>query len=156
MAAYAAIMDEGVLDEITLSGEGDAMGGSWSPAVPPDTMIKNSAWLQLFGRIGALTSVYSFTADDEDASIPDLDIATRLVQGFKLHAIEMLDGVTAPTGASTLVVKSDFGATLISVTWSAGIGYLEYPLPIVSDLTISISGNEVNSATGSIRLIVAP
>ena len=107
----------------------------------------------------------SWTADASDNSVPDTTISasTYRIKGYFLYSAETNPGSTAPTDnydisindadsydiAGTLLNNRDTSNTeLVNMINAGG----SYPL-VRGDLTFSLSGNSVASATGTCILV---
>ena len=131
--------------------------GSWSTAGPMSpTFYQNT-----YGRPDVPSSARAacedtFTADSSAATVPDLTITATNIKGWYLIGIEMKDGATPPTATTTVTITDDMGATLLTTTWSFGSANPLVWIPVLSNLTVSVGSNAVNSAVGKVRLIFAP
>ena len=105
----------------------------------------------------------SWVADSSNATIPDLVINATMygVQGWYLYSAKTDPGSTAPTDNYDIVINVDgfdiCGGVLANRdttnTEMALVVTAAHGFPIVTgDMTVSISGNSVNSATGVIVL----
>jgi hypothetical protein len=80
------------------------------------------------------------------------------IDGWYLISSETLALTPAPTDAYVVAIKTDWGATLFTMTGSnsTSVGVLtnyQKVTPVYFPLTFSVSGNSVNSATGKARLV---
>ena len=98
----------------------------------------------------------AWTADASDATIPDLTISMK---GYIIQAVTN-PGSTAPTDNYDIVLNEDNGADLVagalanrSTSASQCVVFDRPPLS-AGNVTISISNNAVNSATGVIVIYV--
>lgn len=117
-----------------------------------------------FGVVRRL--VVDFTADAADATIPSLVLPP--IEGFLL-ALETNPGATAPTDNWDVVLNDGEGVDrLLGVganrdTANSEIAAVAFtsssmhsPVSIDETLTLAISGNAVNSATGRVVLLYSP
>lgn len=128
--------------------------GTWSPTVPTIAKVENRSWLGLFNNVSMITCISTFTSGT--TTVPALTVPAATLKPLRIYGVEFLSGVTVPTGAATVVITDDYGATLISTTWGAGGYWLARPLPVLGDMTVTIAGNSVAGAVGTIRLVIAP
>jgi len=102
-----------------------------------------------------------WTADSSHVlSDATINATTYQILGYYLISSETLSGATAPTDASVIAIKTASGSTLFTMTLSNSttVGVLtnyQYVNPINGNLTFSLSGNSVNSATGTCKLTFA-
>lgn len=117
-----------------------------------------------FGQVRRL--VVDFVADAADGTIPNL--ALPAIEGTLL-ALETNPGATAPTDNWDIVANSGEGADRLCGVGSnrdtanselAAIVFsgtsVHPPVAIDETLTLAISGNAVNSATGRVCILYAP
>ena len=125
-----------------------------------------SSVTQTYDSVSADLSVleYSWTADT-DGSISNA-VSTRYIEGY-IVLVETDPGATAPTAAYDIELLSNDGSDLMggqladrSATDAeaevAKIGGDVYgPRLVNSNITLSITNNSVNSATGIVRIFIA-
>lgn len=97
----------------------------------------------------------SFTADDSDGSIPTLELTD--VRGY-LVQVSTNPGSTAPTDNYDIALNNADGADVAGgsladrdTSNSEVVNFTTPPL-VAEDLTVTITNNAVNSATGTIIL----
>ena len=118
------------------------------------------------GAFKFIKVVLTCTADAADGSFPATvinDIVTLKLAGMSLYTVGTYPGGTAPTDASDLTITQDtidildgkgtnlIDSTTSEITW-AGSSTADFPVPVLGDLTINITGNSVNSAITTIVL----
>jgi hypothetical protein len=129
--------------------------GSWNPTSPTIAKVENRAWLGAFNNVSMITCISTFTSGT--TNVPELTVPSTLLKPMRLFGVEFLSGTTVPTNGATVVITDDYGMTLIpSTTWSTKGYWLARPLPVLGNLTVTISGNSVAGAVGTVRLVVAP
>jgi hypothetical protein len=117
-------------------------------------------WIEIGG--GAQTKrvekiVIDWTADAADGSVPDLSISLK---GFIVQAVTN-PGATAPTDNWDIAIKTSEGASITGSNLenrdTATSEAVVFSAPPLADgtMTISTSGNSVNSATARLVLYIA-
>jgi hypothetical protein len=135
--------------------------GSWSSTVAKKD-IRNA---------NLRTVTWSFTAADDDGTVPDLTVAAAdlaFMEGWFLYLVEVNPGSTGPSDDAWDIAVTDAngyditGGQLVNLDSSdtemkflkVGAAYAFIPLDGTA-LTISIAQNSVNSATASIKFYLA-
>lgn len=140
---------------------------AWSTTALADGTLAVSERRNILGGDKRVV-VIDWTADASDGSVPAtaLDSATMIfIQGYHLDAGETDPGATAPTDNYDITVTDEwgldlFGGALLNRDTSAT--EIKRPVvdsvplygsaPIPGQLTVTISGNSVNAATGKLIL----
>ena len=97
---------------------------------------------------------------DTSHAFSDLTLSdtTYELDGYELVGIETYPGGTAPTNGYVTAIKDALGVTIGTNTGSNTAGVISagsYMIPVTGDLTFSITGNSVNSATATCKLFFA-
>ena len=93
---------------------------------------------------------YDFVAGAADAAI-----ANEVFSGFEgfLAGVAVKFGTTAPTSGTVFDVTDADGIVIATGALTAsGRLTIDKPIPFIGNLTVSSTGNAVNSATGKVRL----
>lgn len=128
------------------------------------TSLRNSPAGQPITDSGNKTCMVSFTADASDGSVPSSTVSasTYGLYGLNLYAVETNPGSTAPTDNWDVAITDSDSVDVCGNTANRDQSNSEYvycatstqPYKVVDgDLTVAITGNSVNSATGTVKLI---
>ena len=103
----------------------------------------------------------------EDALFPSETVQANItgvdILGLKLYCVGAYPGGTAPTDATDLTLTSGFDlldgkgtnaidSTTTTLTW-AGSSSVDFPVPVVGDITVGITNNAVAGAITNLILI---
>jgi hypothetical protein len=113
------------------------------------------------GPVGVVT--LSWTADAADGSVPNTDLAVKI--SGKLLALETTPGATAPTDLYDITLTDSDGHDVLegvganrsaTTTEKAAVVFsgtsVHPPVSAEDTLTFKLSGNSVNSATGTAKI----
>jgi hypothetical protein len=126
--------------------------------------ITSATASQLVGGEQRIVIRAAFIADASDGSVPPLAIPVLAGNPTPLNmyllCVKTLAGATAPTSGWSIRVTDGMKVDLLTgngtgQSTSGGTGVATMPsagVPVTSDLTVAISGNSVNSATGTVEL----
>ncbi len=103
------------------------------------------------------------TAASDDGTVPTTWLLSNaaissLVQGLRswfLVSGEAIPGSTGLKTGTTYVIKNENGTTLLTITGSSSAptaANFSYLIPVTENLSITVSGNDVNSGTQKIIL----
>jgi hypothetical protein len=105
------------------------------------------------------TLTLTWTADAAAATVPNTAITTFTSGGFFLTMVETNPGATAPTDNYDITILTAAGADLMGgalANRDTSTTEIAFPVttspPIDGTITFTLSGNSVNSATGTVKL----
>lgn len=131
--------------------------------------VKEPTGISTGGKAKVLT--FSWTADAADGSVPDTAVNVAnlaAIQGMLIHQITTNPGAVAPTAGYDIVINDDDGIDIAggaltnrSATVSERVvpkadvaNSIFGPVPVGDSLTLQITGNLVNGATGTVKLFL--
>lgn len=119
----------------------------------------------LIGGQSRVVFTINWTADNANGSVPSLTIPMPQpafgeggLSGWYLLCMETASGTTAPSSGYGVTVTDDLGVDLLLGNGAnlPATPHAVMPaswVPVMANLSVNISGNSVNSAGGTIRLI---
>ena len=124
------------------------------------TVTYGEGWTPVTRNVWSLT--ITWTADSSDATVPETEIPDQEISGHVMHATTD-PGSPAPTDGYGITLKDADGSDVFGGSLSGrDTADTETAEPLIpyryfsGALTFALTGNSVNSATGTLKVYVLP